>query len=110
MDILKSTNTIVAKPNSRVFVQMLGVFSEFERAMIVSRVRSGLELAKTRGTKSGKPIGRPPVPEETKQRIRDAYAVGGVSMRTLAKRFNVSLGTVRQACTAPRSVTTTTDK
>jgi DNA invertase Pin-like site-specific DNA recombinase len=76
---------------------MLAVFSEFERSMIVERVRSGLAKAKARGTKSGKPIGRPRIPERTRQEIRQVYAVGGLSMRALAQRYGVSLGTV-QAC------------
>lgn len=59
--------------------------------------RSGLAKAKASGTKSGNPIGRPRVPEALRQRIRDAYATGGIGMRPLAKRFGVSLGTV-QAC------------
>ena len=40
---------------------MCGVFAEFERAMIVERVRSGLARAKAQGTKSGRAIGRPRV-------------------------------------------------
>src|SRR5664279_1656958 len=40
---------------------MLGVFAEFERAMIVERVKSGMAKAKAKGTKSGNPIGRPVV-------------------------------------------------
>jgi DNA invertase Pin-like site-specific DNA recombinase len=95
-------------PAGKAMFQMLGVFAEFERAMIVSRVRSGLELAKIRGTKSGRPIGRPRVSDEVRQQIREAYAAGGVGMRTLAKRFNVSLGIVKQACTSPSSTTTKT--
>ena len=39
--------------------QMMGVFAEFERSMIVERVRSGVARAKATGTKSGKAFGRP---------------------------------------------------
>ena len=79
--------------------RMCGVFAEFERATIVERVRSGLAKAKAKGTKSGKPIGRPHVPERKRQQIREAYKAGRISMRALAERFAVSLGTV-QACLA----------
>jgi DNA invertase Pin-like site-specific DNA recombinase len=96
-------------PAGKAMFQMLGVFAEFERAMIVSRVRSGLELARIKGTKSGRPIGRPRVSEDIRRQIREAYAAGGVGMRALAKRFNVSLGTVKQACTSPNSTTTKTE-
>jgi hypothetical protein len=33
--------------------QMMGVFAEFERAMICERVKSGLERAKAQGKRSG---------------------------------------------------------
>jgi DNA invertase Pin-like site-specific DNA recombinase len=39
--------------------QMMGVFAEFERSMIVERVRAGVARAKASGTKSGKAFGRP---------------------------------------------------
>src|SRR5262245_14959820 len=38
-------------PAGKAMFQMMGVFAEFERAMIVDRVKSGLRLAKLRGTK-----------------------------------------------------------
>jgi DNA invertase Pin-like site-specific DNA recombinase len=82
-------------PAGRAMFQMLGVFAEFERSMIVERVRSGMAKAKANGTKSGKAIGRPRVADEKRERIKAAYAAGGIGMRTLARRFNVSLGTVR---------------
>ena len=77
--------------------QMLGVFADFERSMIVERVRSGLAKAKARGTKSGTLIGRPRVPERKRRQIRVDYTAGGIGMRALATRHAVSLGTV-QAC------------
>jgi DNA invertase Pin-like site-specific DNA recombinase len=74
---------------------MLGVFSEFERSMIVERVRSGMAKAKAKGTKSGRPIGRPGIPEHKRQEIRRTYKAGGIGMRGVAKQFGVSLGTVQ---------------
>jgi DNA invertase Pin-like site-specific DNA recombinase len=84
-------------PAGKAMFQMLGVFAEFERSMIVERVRSGMAKAKANGTKSGEPIGRPRIPEALRQRIRDAYNAGGIGMRGCAKKFGVSLGTV-QTC------------
>jgi hypothetical protein len=43
----------------------------------VERVRAGVARAKASGTKSGKAFGRPRVPAETEQRIRDALATPG---------------------------------
>jgi DNA invertase Pin-like site-specific DNA recombinase len=84
-------------PAGKAMFQMLGVFAEFERSMIVERVRSGMAKAKANGTKSGRPIGRPGIPQKTRLEIRRTYKAGGVGMRGVAKQFGVSLGTV-QAC------------
>src|SRR6202007_1712165 len=39
-------------PSGKAMFQMCGVFAEFERAMIVERVNSGLARAKAKGVKS----------------------------------------------------------
>ena len=53
-------------PAGKALFQMMGVFAEFERAMIQDRVRAGLERAKAQGkvlgrpsTDAGKVLGRP---------------------------------------------------
>jgi DNA invertase Pin-like site-specific DNA recombinase len=56
--------------SGRAMFQLLGVFAEFERAIIVERVNSGIAKAREKGTKSGKPIGRPPTPPRTREAIR----------------------------------------
>jgi DNA invertase Pin-like site-specific DNA recombinase len=84
-------------PSGRAMFQLLGVFAEFERAIIVERVNSGIAKAREKGTKSGKPIGRPPTPPRTREAIRKMYQTGSVGMRAVAKKFGVSVGTV-QAC------------
>jgi len=43
-------------PAGRAMFGMLGVFSEFERAMIVARVSAVLARAKVHGTKSGRKV------------------------------------------------------
>ncbi len=58
-------------PSGRAMFQMLGVFAEFERAMIVERVKAGLARARDKGTRSGRPIGRPRVDIVTERRIRE---------------------------------------
>jgi DNA invertase Pin-like site-specific DNA recombinase len=83
-------------PGGKALFQMMGVFAEFERAMIVERVRAGMARAKTKGTKSGKPIGRPPIESATRIAIRSAYLAGGIGMRSVAERFGVGVETVRR--------------
>ena len=53
-------------PMSEAFLQMAGVFSQLELAMIRARVRSGMENARAKG----KPIGRP---RTTKDDIPPAF-------------------------------------
>ena len=52
-------------PAGRALFQMLGVFSEFERAMIRERVVAGLERAKAQG----KTLGRPKVGKGVERKI-----------------------------------------
>lgn len=83
-------------PSGRAMFQMIGVFAEFERAMIQERVKAGMARVAKHGTKSGRPIGRPAVAEETRQAIRTAYLAGGIGMRGVATRFGVSAEAVRR--------------
>ena len=57
-------------PAGKALFGMMGVFAEFERGMIQERVRAGMARAKSNGTKSGNPIGRPSVSEEMEIQIR----------------------------------------
>ena len=42
-----------AAPAGKAMFQMMGVFAEFERAIIQQRVRAGIARARVSGTKSG---------------------------------------------------------
>jgi DNA invertase Pin-like site-specific DNA recombinase len=44
-----------ATPAGKAMFQMMGVFAEFERAMIVERVKSGLARARSQGKRLGRP-------------------------------------------------------
>ena len=67
-------------PAGKALFQMMGVFAEFERAMIQERIRAGLARARAEGTKSGKPIGRPSIPASTERAITKALQKGlGIS-------------------------------
>jgi DNA invertase Pin-like site-specific DNA recombinase len=73
--------------------QMMGVFAEFERAMIQERVRAGLARAKS----EGKRLGRPRIAPELEERIRKALATPGrPGVRKIAERFGVDPGTVQR--------------
>jgi DNA invertase Pin-like site-specific DNA recombinase len=78
-------------PAGRALFQMLGVFAEFERAIIVERVHAGLRRARAQG----KRLGRPSVALEVERRIRRALA-NGASIRQAAKAAGCGLGTVQR--------------
>jgi len=76
-------------PAGRAMYQMLGVFSEFERAMIQDRVRAGLRKARA----EGKTLGRPKVNAKIKAAIR-AKLKAGVGMTRAACDLGVGVSTV----------------
>ena len=80
-----------ATPAGRAMFQMLGVFSEFERAMIVERVKSGLARARSQG----KRLGRRPVSKTVVERIQEQLATGTGILKT-AKALGVGTGTVHR--------------
>jgi DNA invertase Pin-like site-specific DNA recombinase len=65
-------------PAGKAMFQMMGVFAEFERAVIQERVRAGLR----RAVDEGKQLGRPRIAPEMEEAIRKALAApdrpGGV--------------------------------
>jgi DNA invertase Pin-like site-specific DNA recombinase len=80
-------------PAGKAMFQMMGVFAEFERAMIQERVRAGLARAKG----EGKRLGRPPIPDKLENAIREALnKPGRPGVRKIAERFGVDPGTVQR--------------
>jgi DNA invertase Pin-like site-specific DNA recombinase len=82
-------------PSGKAMFQMMGVFAEFERAMIQERVRAGLARARAEGTKSGKPIGRPSISASTERAIAKALQKG-LGVHKVAKAVGVGAGTVQR--------------
>ncbi len=77
-------------PSGRAMFAMLGVFSEFERAMVSERTKAGMARAR----KAGKHIGRPKEVSPLKARLILADRKAGQSYRKVAKRYGVSDTTV----------------
>ena len=78
-------------PAGKAMFQMMGVFAEFERAMIQERVRAGLRRAKD----EGKQLGRPRIDPDVEQRIRNALRAGE-TIRGIAAKFGVNPSTVQR--------------
>ena len=83
-----------ADPMSEAFLQMAGVFSQLELAMIRARVRSGMENARAKG----RPIGRPQVSKEdipaTFLRHYPSYKSKQLNVSELARVCHISRTTV----------------
>ncbi len=78
-------------PGGKALFQMMGVFAEFERAMIQERISAGLQRAKAEGKK----LGRPRIPVETEQAIRKARAQGKGILK-IAREVGVGTATVQR--------------
>lgn len=81
-------------PSGRALFGMMSVFAEFEREMIVERVKAGLARAEKNGTRSGKAIGRPKIHDGRREKIVTGLVAGGLSVRGAAQKFDVGVGTV----------------
>ena len=83
-----------ADPMSEAFLQMAGVFSQLELAMIRSRVRSGMENARAKGRQ----IGRPQVSKEDIPAVflrhYPAYKNKQLNISELARVCDISRTTV----------------
>ena len=78
-------------PAGRAMFQMLGVFSEFERAMIQERVRAGLARAR------GRRLGRPPALGPRPRRQLRLDRAEGMSLCALARKYGTTAPTVRRS-------------
>ena len=81
-------------PMSEAFLQMAGVFSQLELAMIRARVRSGMENARAKGRQIGRPqVGKEDIPA-TFLRHYPAYKSKQLNVSELARVCDISRTTV----------------
>jgi DNA invertase Pin-like site-specific DNA recombinase len=75
---------------------VLGAVAELERSLIVERVRMGLQSAR----KKGKRLGRPPIRRLNRvelAKVRADRAMGKFSLRKLAAKYGTSVWAMQQA-------------
>ena len=84
-------NIDTTTPMGRLFYHIIGSFAEFEREMIVERVRAGLKNARAKG----KALGRPLKDRTASPRIV-ALRAQGMSLREIARREKRSASGVLQ--------------
>ena len=80
-------------PQGKLFFSMCGAFAEYERSMIQERVREGINAAKLRGTKFGRPIKA----NENIKLMALALHRKGVPKKEICKQLMVSRSTVYRA-------------
>jgi DNA invertase Pin-like site-specific DNA recombinase len=78
-------------PAGKAMFQMMGVFAEFERAMIRERIQAGLQRARAQG----KALGRPRIAEHLEERIRTLRA-SGMGIRKAAREIGVGVSVVQR--------------
>jgi DNA invertase Pin-like site-specific DNA recombinase len=78
-------------PAGKALFQMLGVFAEFERSLIVERVNAGLRRARAQG----KCLGRPRVGLDVEAKIRRELGKGR-GIKATARKVGVGVGTVQR--------------
>ena len=86
---LKDSGIDMTTPSGKLMLHMLAAFAEFEASLIKMRVKAGLELARKRGKKLGRPKKR------DDQKIR-SLRNQGYSLREIAKLAGVSTTAVQR--------------
>lgn len=81
-----NTNDAIGK----MFFTMMSAFGELEADLLSERTRKGLESARARGRKGG----RPPIKDETKNMIKSLYESKKYTGEEIAKMANVSRTTI----------------
>jgi putative DNA-invertase from lambdoid prophage Rac len=91
ISVTQGLDTDLKNPTSRLMMHILGAVAEFERSMIVDRVRSGMASAK----RSGKHCGRP---KGCWSRIEARELLeAGLSWRQISTKMGVPVTSLRRA-------------
>jgi DNA invertase Pin-like site-specific DNA recombinase len=87
-----------SSPSGRMLFGLLSVFSEFERELVKSRVNAGLDRARAKGVRLGRPSIAPIDLDPVRKRLNQ-----GQSIRVIARATGFSTATVQRV---KRSMTT----
>ncbi len=81
-------------PDGKALFQMMGVFAEFERAMIRERINAGLARARKKGTRLGRPPGASKKRQAKQGQVLKLHKQGH-SIRQIARQVGIATGTVQ---------------
>jgi DNA invertase Pin-like site-specific DNA recombinase len=76
-------------------IAIIATVAKQERVRISQRVRAGLEVARAKGKRIGRPA-KTHLDRDARRSICEAHKRGGMSLRQLATQFSTSLGTVQR--------------
>lgn len=99
VDLIATDQSIALdSPTGKLMVHLLGAFAEWEKEIIRERVRDGMEKAKVRGTKSGRPIGRAPTftDEQMSKAIHIKHSNPSIDWSELSKITGIDRRTLRR--------------
>jgi len=83
-------------PTGKMVFTVLGAVAELERSLIAERIRMGIQNAR----KKGKRLGRPPIRKLTTEelcKVRTDRGTGKFSLRALAAKYGTSVWAMQQA-------------
>lgn len=87
-------NIDLTTSTGRLLMQIVGAFGEFEAALVRERVRAGVENARKKGVKLGRPILQLDI-----SKVRDLRSKG-LAIRAIARELGISVGSVQKAIKA----------
>jgi putative DNA-invertase from lambdoid prophage Rac len=97
VDFVSITEALdLTTPTGRAMAGMLAIFAQFEREVLRERVLAGMTQAKQKGTRSGKPIGRPVTARDQSEKIRQLFSQG-LNKAEIARQLGIGRASVFRA-------------
>jgi DNA invertase Pin-like site-specific DNA recombinase len=84
-------------PHGEMLFQIIGAIAQWERSLIVERVRAGLQHARSQGKRLGRPPLRLLKPKDVTE-LRKERARTKAPFRTLATKYGISVFTAHRLC------------
>jgi DNA invertase Pin-like site-specific DNA recombinase len=84
-------------PHGEMLFQIIGAIAQWERSLIVERVRAGLQHARNQGKRLGRPPLRVLKPKDVAE-LRKERARTKATFRTLAAKYGTTVFTVHRLC------------
>lgn len=89
-------------PHGEMLFQIIGAIAQWERSLIVERVRAGLQHARSQGKRLGRPPLRVLKPKDVAE-LRKERARTNATFRELATKHGLSVWTVHKLCSRGRN-------